>query len=142
MKVKLSFKKRKEIVSRLGLGESVYRLSKEYKISRVLIYRLKRRSKISTNLLKPGTRLPRASRVPLDIETEIIDLVLTYPQLSSHKIYQLIKGKLPLGKHGIYNLMRRYNLNRYQFRVEVGKQYALDKKSNLSGNKYLVHERK
>lgn len=124
MKVKLDLENRREILKRIADGESVYSLAKEYKVSRVLIYRLRKKARISLDRIVPGSRKPRKKKLPIEVESTIINLVITYPELSSHKIAQLIKGKLPLGAHGVYNLMKRYNLNRYDQRVKAsGKRF-------------------
>ena len=113
MKIKLNFKKRKEIIAKLNFGEqSLFSLAKGYRVSRTLLYRLRKRYRQSENLLRPGARKKRKSSVSVDLESQIIDLVLTYPELSSHKLTELVRGKLRIGAHGVYNLLKRFGLNR------------------------------
>ncbi len=122
MKVKLDLDNRREILRRIEEGESIYSLAKEYKVSRVLIYRLRKKARVSLNLIAPGARKPRKQKIPIEVEAAIINLILSYPELSSHKIAQLIKGNLPLGAHGVYNLMKRYKLNRYDARAKAAEK--------------------
>ncbi len=143
MKIKLSHKKRLELITKLSLGEEgVFSLAKEYKVSRTLVYRLRNRHKVSPALLVPGARQKRKSYLPVEVETDIVELALNYPELSSHKLTQLIKGRIKLGSHGVYNLLKRFGLNTYPARSELSRKFLERNKVPVTEKGYLYHEKR
>jgi len=109
MAPKLPEKQRLKLIERVVKGgESVSKVCREAGISRVLFYRWLKRYKQGEGLgpKKPAKR--RSSRrVKDDQVLKIVALVLEEPKRSSHKISQ----QLPIGNHGVQNVLKRLDLN-------------------------------
>ncbi|HKZ34752.1 MAG TPA: glycosyltransferase, partial [Patescibacteria group bacterium] len=59
-------------------------------------------------------------RITSDLEQQILTLVVSYPELSKHKIAALMPetsdGKKRVGNHGVYNVLRRFDLTTFEKR--------------------------
>jgi transposase len=143
MKIKLNYSKRRKLIERIGSAEeSIFALAKEFGVSRTLVYRIRGRYEQSEDLLLPGARRKRKPYLPVDIEGQIIDLALSYPELSSWKLAELIKGRIKLGHHGLYNLLKRFGLTRYETRKRLSVNYLERNRFPVMDKGFLVHEKR
>ena len=113
---------RKRIIEELVLqGKKVTDLSKTYKLSRRTIVKWKKRYQFADThgqnlLFAVSDQHPTGSLHPRGVKEEsvnkILDLIVTKPILSAHKIAKT----LGMGNHGVQNVLMRYNLNKYEYR--------------------------
>ncbi len=123
-KSKLSSKQRLEMIEKVVKdGEKVSQVCREYSISRVIFYRLKKRydeirkqktQVTSQDLEDKKQEIKRyAKQASIEQKKEVIEVVLKNPEFSSHKIAELVS----LGNHGVQNVLHRLGLNTYERRL-------------------------
>ncbi|OGM63271.1 hypothetical protein A2961_05240 [Candidatus Woesebacteria bacterium RIFCSPLOWO2_01_FULL_39_21] len=110
-------------------GEAIKKVTEEFGISRKTYYKWLKRFKsdkiLSLDIFndKPWQIKKHPRKITSDLERKILSLVIKNPQLSSHKIAELV----PAGNHGVQNVLSRHGLNLYNFRVaysETNKVYV------------------
>lgn len=101
-------------------------------ISRTLLYRWKKRYEAVADGEKLYALNPRkpvrnyiSRRISADLEKKVLDLVAEYPELSTHKLANLVRGNLALGHHGVQNILKRHNLGLFEQRLEFAQRTVL-----------------
>ena len=128
---KLIPESRLAIIRRVEAGAKVSAICKEYGISRTLFYRLLKRYKQASEegkLAALSDRLPIpnhfARLTPGEIEKKVLEIVAECPQLSIHKIVEVlpqVAGRPILSNKGVQNVLARHNLGTYEQRLEYSK---------------------
>ncbi|MFC1727722.1 helix-turn-helix domain-containing protein, partial [Patescibacteria group bacterium] len=121
------------MIRRHKAGEKVANLCREFNISRTAYYKwLKRYNQAAQEKKRQvlSSWRPREENhwrhVPQAKEL-VLEIVLEKPELSSQKIAQLLpvkKGRPILGNHGVFNLLKRLNLNTIEKRLAYSQSQA------------------
>lgn len=128
IKGKLTARARLEMIERVVKNkEKVSSVCREYGVSRVIFYRFKKRydrAAEDEKLKALSDRKPKVKEYWRQTSShqvqEIKDIVLKNPNLSSHKIAQLVS----LGNHGVQNVLKRLGLNTFQKRLAYQTAYG------------------
>ena len=117
------------MVKKVEAGEKVASVARQFGISRTLFYRyLKRYQQAQAAKEEPVKALENEAPVPKhfwhltppDIEKKVLDIVVQFPELSAHKIVEVLPavGNKPiLSNKGVQNVLRRHNLGIYEQRL-------------------------
>jgi cellulose synthase/poly-beta-1,6-N-acetylglucosamine synthase-like glycosyltransferase len=126
------------MIHRHERGERPVDLCRTYGISRTVFYRwLKRYRSENNNLSALHSLRPTGEkhwRYVAGAEDQVLDLVILHPEYTSKKLAEVFlqdKGTKIIGAHGIYNILKRHNLNTYEKRLQyatsteaVSKQFS------------------
>ena len=124
---KLSPKQRLLMIEKVKNGESVQEVCEQFGVSRTIFYKYLKRYEDAP----PGQKLealwdkkPKVERyfnqAPEEYERAVLSAVIAHPELSSHKIVWVLPqiGNRPiLSNHGVYNILKRYDLTSYEKRL-------------------------
>ncbi|KKR50633.1 MAG: hypothetical protein UT84_C0009G0020 [Candidatus Curtissbacteria bacterium GW2011_GWA1_40_16] len=120
--------------------KTVTTVCREFNISKTIFYRWLKRYQQAGYLSKDQfnehaainaleDKKPFISRYVGQVDKKYEDLILDavehYPQLSSHKLVKILPyvGNRPVvGHHGVQNVLRRFNLNTYERRLQYAQQ--------------------
>ncbi|MCM8787626.1 MAG: transposase, partial [Candidatus Omnitrophica bacterium] len=114
---------------------SIAEIGRQLGISRLTFYRWLKKYLNS----KPEARILALTDNPVkgenhwkavkpDLEKEILKIVEDHPDYSSHKIASLLEN---VGNHGIYNVLKRNNLNTYEQRLAYSQRMGLSKQPEV-----------
>ncbi|MBI3486475.1 glycosyltransferase, partial [Candidatus Daviesbacteria bacterium] len=119
------------LVRRYLAGENVTKICTDSHISRTLFYRLLKRyqlagdqdqNKALKSLRPKGVKHWRYNP---EVENLVLREVINKPELSVHKISQKVNeqaGKRVVSSFGVYNILKRHNLNTYEYRLRFANQ--------------------
>ncbi|HLD11391.1 MAG TPA: glycosyltransferase, partial [Patescibacteria group bacterium] len=113
-------------------GTTIQRICKNFNVSRKTFYKWFGQFDKTNPLVSLMDQVRRMGVHPRKtseaIERQILDIVLENPELSAHKIVELLPvtsdGKPTLGNHGVQNVLQRLNMNTYLKRLAYAKEHA------------------
>ncbi|MDO8658754.1 MAG: helix-turn-helix domain-containing protein, partial [Candidatus Levybacteria bacterium] len=114
------------MIRRFEQGENISNICRDFSVSRTIFYRwLKRYQKAAEDKKREVLESLRPKgekhwRFIPGAKELVLQIVVEHPEYSSKKISNAISlkpGKMFVGNHGVYNLLRRLNLNTYQRRI-------------------------
>lgn len=116
---------RKRMVEEVLLaGRAVGEVAKDFNISRKTLWKWAKRYQEAKNqeiqlIFSLEDQNPKGSLhprgTPIWLEKEILNLVGTHPEYSSHSLSRALRGKI--GNHGIQNVLLRNGLNKIDMRI-------------------------
>jgi transposase-like protein len=122
----ISVEEKLTLVRRYLGGDKITDLCQEFGISRTIFYKWYQRYHKAPEAAKKEALVslrPREERhwrfIP-EAKELVLKVVIEKPELSCHKIPTFLpqkEGKPILGSHGVYNLLKKLNLNTYQQRL-------------------------
>jgi len=129
---KLTPRERLEMVEKVVKGgEKIASVCRQYGVSRTIFYRLLKRYQQAEEEKKLAV-LENESPTPKhfwhltlpNIEKKVLDLVVQYPELSAHKLVQVlpqVRGRPILSNKGVQNILTRHNLGTYEQRLSFSR---------------------
>src|SRR3989339_606785 len=105
-------------------GKTVSEVCRRFGISRVIFYRLRKRyNEAGGNFAALEDKKRQVERfarqAPPEIEEKVKQIIVTRPELSSHRISTVLASEhqVALGNHGVHNVLKRLDLNTIDKRI-------------------------
>src|SRR3989344_1163615 len=114
----LSPQDRLTMIEMVKSGKTISEVCRKFGVSRVIFYRIRKRFEESGGdfaaLEDRERQVERFARqTPPEVEEKVKQVIVSRPQLSSHKISAALatEHEVQLGNHGVHNVLKRLDLN-------------------------------